>query len=281
MNKKQSVRELLTRGTFYLHQKQINQPRSQVELLLAHFLQISPSELYLQEDLSFTEQELIPFKKMLLRKGRGEPWQYIVGKVHFLECSLELNHNVLIPRQETEIFIHQILSELPSFPLNIWDIGTGSGCMGIAIKKRRPDCHLSLSDISINALDVAKENVKFNDVEVEIVEGDLLYPFTGRKAHVILCNPPYISQGEFDLLDKEVRDWEPHIALYGGATGREFYGRLASQLHLYLHDQGVVYFEIGKRMGSAVANLFSVPFWKTKVILKDWAGHDRYLCLRS
>ncbi len=146
------------------------------------------------------------------------------------------------------------------------------------MKKKRPDCKVILSDISPEALAVAKENAERNGVEVEFLQGDLLKPFQG-KADIIVCNPPYISEKDYTQLDREVCDWEPKMALVSGLSGFELYQRLSHDLPRYLNPNGKVYFEIGTGMGQQVKNLFDPSIWKTVQIAQDWSSHDRFVTL--
>lgn len=268
--------EILTLSADFLQKRGIDRPRRQVEELLSYVLKLPRIELYMQYDRPMMELELTQLREAIKRRAEGEPWQYIAGQVEFLGCRIQVNKNVLIPRQETEILADKILKELPATPIEIWDVCTGSGCIGIALKKKRPDCNVVLSDISLEALAVAKENAAQNGVDIEALQGDLLKPFQGRKADLIVCNPPYIFEKDYSQLDREVRDFEPKIALIGGLV---FYQRLASELQNYLQPGAKVYLEMGTGMGAQVNNLFQGPFWKKKEILSDWASHDRYLVL--
>jgi release factor glutamine methyltransferase len=268
--------EILTLSADFLQKRGIDRPRRQVEELLSYVLKLPRIELYMQYDRPMMELELTQLREAIKRRAEGEPWQYIAGQVEFLGCRIQVNKNVLIPRQETEILADKILKELPATPIEIWDVCTGSGCIGIALKKKRPDCNVVLSDISLEALAVAKENAAQNGVDIEALQGDLLKPFQGRKADLIVCNPPYIFEKDYSQLDREVRDFEPKIALIGGLV---FYQRLASELQNYLQPGAKVYLEMGTGMGAQVNNLFQGPFWKKKEILFDWASHDRYLVL--
>jgi release factor glutamine methyltransferase len=268
--------EILTLSADFLQKRGIDRPRRQVEELLSYVLKLPRIELYMQYDRPMMELELTQLREAIKRRAEGEPWQYIAGQVEFLGCRIHVNKNVLIPRQETEILADKILKELPATPVEIWDVCTGSGCIGIALKKKRPDCNVVLSDISSEALTVAKENAAQNGVDIEALQGDLLKPFQGRKADLIVCNPPYIFEKDYSQLDREVRDFEPKIALVGGLV---FYQRLASELQNYLQPGAKVYLEMGTGMGAQVNNLFQGSFWKKKEILSDWASHDRYLVL--
>ena len=275
-----TLNEILKLSTEFLQKKGIDRPRRQVEELLSYVLKLPRIGLYMQYDRPMNEQELIQLREALKRRAEGEPWQYIAGEVEFLGCRIQVTKNVLIPRQETEILADRILKELPSTPVEIWDVCTGSGCIGIALKKKRPDCKVILSDISTEALAVARENAHQNGVDVELLQGDLLKPFQGN-ADIIVCNPPYISEKDFTQLDREVREWEPKTALVGGPSGYEVYEKLAAELPRYLKPSGKVYFEIGTGMGNQVKNLFQSSFWKSQEITQDWSSHDRYLILAS
>jgi release factor glutamine methyltransferase len=272
--------EILSLSIDFLQRKGVDRARRQVEELLSYVLKLPRIELYMQFDRPMIEQELTQLREAIKRRAEGEPWQYIAGEVEFLGCRLKVNKDVLIPRQETEILADRILKELPSTPVEIWDVCTGSGCIGIALKKKRPDCRVILADISPEALTIARENAQQNEVEVELLQGDLLKPFQG-KADIIVCNPPYISEKAFTQLDREVRQWEPKTALIGGPSGLEFYERLSVELPRYLNPNSKVYFEIGAGMGEQVKNLFESSIWKNKQITQDWSSHDRYLTLTN
>lgn len=157
------------------------------------------------------------------------------------------------------------------------DLCTGSGCMGIALKKRFPALNVYLSDISPEALAVARENAAANDVEVVCLQGDLFAPLDGIKVDYLVCNPPYIAEAEYEHLSREVKDFEPRLALVSGESGLEFYERLALELPGHLNLNARIFLEIGSNQGPAVIKLFSQPIWKDAALLKDWSGHDRFL----
>ena len=273
-----TLSEVLKLSTEFLQKKGVDRARRQVEELLSHVLKLPRIELYMQFDRPLIDQELTELRQAIKRRAEGEPWQYIAGEVEFLGCRIKVNKNVLIPRQETEILADRILKELPKAPVEIWDVCTGSGCIGIALKKKRPDCKVVLSDISPDALAIAKENGERNGVEVEFLLGDLLKPFQG-KADIIVSNPPYITEKDYAELDRQVRDWEPKMALEAGPSGLKFYEQFARDLPRFLNPNGKVYFEIGARMGEQLKNLFDLSIWKSVQIAQDWSSHDRFLTL--
>lgn len=277
-----TILEVITLSTDYLTKCNINRARRQAEELVSQVLAMSRMDLYLDFNRPLTEKELDTLRAWLKRRGSGEPLQYIAGHVDFASCRIGVAPGVLIPRQETEILVDKIGSVLAKHDLEgkaLWDVCCGSGAIGIALKKRFPNLNVALSDISPDALAIAKKNAAENGVEVEIVHGDLLVPFKGRKADFIVCNPPYIREDEFDGLDPEVRCYEPKTALVSGSTGLEFYARLAESLPHFLNRGSKVWFEIGTEQGEAVKQLFGNSCWTRCSYEQDWSGHDRFFSL--
>jgi len=263
----------------FLEQKKTVRPKFLVQEILRYALSLDKVSLYMNFERPMENSELEQVRTLLSVAAKGKPIEQIIGKVDFFGCEIEVTPDVLIPRQETEILIDIVSKEVSTGPLEVWDICTGSGCLGISFKKKFPVSKVTLSDISSKALDVAKRNAKKNDVVVEFLEGDLLTPYQGKKADLILCNPPYISKAEFADLDASVKDYEPALALVGGERGTEFYEKMALTLPDYLNPGAKIYFEIGYLQGKMLSELFSGPFWKQKKVLKDWAGHDRFFFL--
>ncbi len=205
-----------------------------------------------------------------------------MNEVEFYRCRILLNQNVLIPRQESEILVFYALERLKARQGGILlDLCTGSGCLGLAVKKARPDIQVILSDISPLALEVAKKNGALNKLDVEYLEGNLLEPLGDRKIDYLICNPPYVTDSEYEHLDSSVRDYEPKLALVGGVEGLDFYSALSIGLKRHMNKSGKVFFEIGKDQGKKVIDLFNDPFWKNGEIIKDWAGHDRFIFLET
>lgn len=274
-----TVSEVLKLSSEYLEKRGIQKPRRQVEELLSQLLAVPRIELYMQFDRPLVEEELQKMRAYLKRRGEKEPVQYICGTVEFLGCILEVTRDVLIPRPETEILVDRVIKELVG-EKEVWDLCTGPGCIGIAVKKKREGCRVVLSDISEKALEVARRNAEKNGVQVEMLQGDLLAPFKGRKADIVVCNPPYVAEGEWAGLDPEVRDWEPKEALVGGKTGYELYERLACELPNYLNPGAKVYFEIGRGMGERLKKIFEGPVWGKQEVSQDWSSHDRYFIVQ-
>jgi len=270
MNK--SLLEILTLSTDYLRSKSIEPARRMAEEILADALDLQRVALYTNFDRPLTSSEMDRCRERVVRRGKGEPSAYIHGSVEFLGCDLIVTPAVLIPRPETEVWVEKTLVQLPEKAI-VWDVCTGSGCIGIALKKHRPDLQVTLSDISSEALAVARQNALHNQVDVNILQGDLLTPFQGLRADVLFCNPPYISSAEYAALDPQVRLFEPKLALESGPTGLEFYQRLATVISG--HSQ-TVYLEIGYSQGEALLKLFPKG-----TVEKDYAGHDRLFILKE
>jgi release factor glutamine methyltransferase len=206
-----------------------------------------------------------------------EPIEYVLGSVKTKDLDLYVDKSVLIPRLETEILIEYALEKMDVKEAKVLDLCTGSGILGLSIKKRRPDFSVTLTDISELALAVAQKNGKRNQLEVEYVLGNLLEPIGDRVFEYVICNPPYVSEQEYENLDRGVRDFEPKIALVGGEDGLFFYKELARKLPKHLSSKGKAFFEIGFSQGIDVLKIFSGKQWKNQEIKKDFAGLDRFL----
>jgi release factor glutamine methyltransferase len=277
-----TIQEILKKSTDFLTQKGIANPRRQAEEVLADALSIKRMQLYMDFDRPLTEKELEKCRAHISRRAKGEPTQYLRGYVEFYDCKIKVTPDVLIPRQETEILVDKIVQTLLKEDLKdkvLWDVCCGSGCIGIAIKKKLPQLQVVISDISPAALAVAKENCLQNEVELTILQGDLLDPFVGKKTHFFVCNPPYVSENEYLQLDKEVATFEPKLALTAGDDGLEFYRKLSEQLPSHLHASAKVWFEIGSTQADKMNQFFLSSIWKKKILIKDWSGKDRFFFL--
>lgn len=274
-----TIKEIMQLSAQYFAGRGIESPRRESEELLSYALGLKRIQLYMYYDRPLEEWELEKCRAFLRRRAQGEPFAYIAGLVDFFDCKILVNPKVLIPRQETEILLDLVCKEITHEEWqgkHVWDLCCGSGCLGIGLKKKFPFLNVILSDISAEALEVARHNACKNDVEVSFLQGDLLLPFKGMKADLVICNPPYISEIEYAVLDPSVRDHEPKIALWGGPTGLEFYQRLCSELPRFLHSDSKAWFEIGAQQGNDIRTLFNAPPWHQGTVMKDWSGHDRF-----
>jgi release factor glutamine methyltransferase len=210
----------------------------------------------------------------------NKPKAYQEGEVEFFDLRIKVTPDCLIPRLESELLVERALLRFPEKG-EILDLCTGSGALGLSIKSCRKGLDVTLSDISTQALAIAKENASINHLEVHFVHGDFLLPFMGRSFDGIICNPPYVTEGEYKDLDPSVKDFEPKIALVGGKDGLDFYRKLASSVSSILKPSGVLCLEIGKDQGESVYRLFDSDIWVKRVIEKDYAGHDRFFFLEK
>lgn len=280
----ETVRTALTEITEAFKAGGLSNSRRQAEELLCDLLGSTRSQLLLDQNLSIPEEKRLQVQRWVERRLHGEPLAYITGHIEFYGCRLEISPAVLIPRPETEILVDKVSESLRKEDLQgkiLWDLCCGSGCIGIALKKRFPSLEVSLSDCSPEAVALAARNAAANGVDVGCFCGDLVAPFKGKKAHYIVSNPPYISEKEYLTLDAEVRNFEPRIALAAGNDGLDIYRRLARELPDYLYPQGKVSLEIGYRQGEAVKEIFGGPPWKNQRVENDWAGHDRFFFLEN
>ena len=206
----------------------------------------------------------------------GKPVQYIVGNVDFYDINLLVNENVLIPRFETETLIEKTINYAKELtePLEILDIGTGSGAIAITLAKHL-NCHVLATDISKKAIEIAKENAKRNDVQIDFKQSDILKNIQG-KFDVIISNPPYIAKEE--VIDPLVKNNEPNIALYADNNGLYFYEEILKNIKPYLKEKCLIAFEIGMTQSKAITKLAQNFLPQSKIITeKDLTGKDRYI----
>lgn len=266
--------DVLKLSTSYLQDRKIERARRMAEELLAHTIGMKRIDLYLQYDRPVDEGELTKLRDLLKRAGKGEPVAYILGEVPFHGCMIRVDSRVLIPRPETELLVDLILKTKPE--KRVWDLCTGSGCVGIALKKARPDLEVVLSDVSLEALELASENARLNQVDVACLHGDLFAPFAGLTADLIVSNPPYISPKEYLSLDPSVRDFEPKTALVAQRDGLAFYERIEAEIKPFLAPGGFLWLEIGSGQGASLMKIFNSKSWKNQKVMQDWAGRDRF-----
>ncbi len=208
----------------------------------------------------------------------GIPVQYIVGNVDFYGYTFKVNKNTLIPRFETELLVEKTIKYINKYfnnEIKILDIGTGSGCIAITLNKLLDNSRVTAVDISKNALDVARENNKINNTDVNFIESDV-FSNINDKYDVIISNPPYISYDE-DIMDV-VYNNEPHMALYADDNGLYFYDKILRECRKYLNDRFLIAFEIGYKQGNDIINIINKYFDNVNISLeKDYNGRDRFI----
>lgn len=217
----------------------------------------------------------------IIKLKKGIPVQYIVGEVDFYGNILKINSDVLIPRFETERLVEltiQYLKEMFNHKINIVDLGCGSGCIAISLKKNINACVTGV-DISSKALKVAKKNALNNNVDIDFIQGDMLNPLT-KKYDCIISNPPYISYDE-EIMDI-VKNNEPHLALYADNNGLYYYETILKNCHKYLNDKFLIALEIGQTQGKIVKELALKYLGDVIVIIKqDMQGLDRFVFITN
>lgn len=266
------------------------------ELLLLHVAERDRTWLYAHPEDEITSEQQGLFLSLLERRAAGEPTQYLTRKQEFWGLEFEVTPDVLIPRPETEHVIEVALDRLAlreiragrkqtlsGEGLRIADIGTGSGCIAVALAKDLPGAKFLATDISPAALEVARRNAarhNFAD-QIEFVRANLLEgvtsPTNESRFDLIVSNPPYIGRREGPTLQREVREHEPEVALYGGEEGYELYADLATQSAAHLVPGGVVVLELGHDSLPAVQPLFETPDWTRVGVTNDLAGIPRVI----
>lgn len=311
------VRTALKRGIAELRDANVPSYTLAAELLLLHFLGRDRAWLYAHPE---EVVEAHRFISLILRRADGEPTQYITGKQEFWGIEFEVTPDVLIPRPETEHVIEVALDRLAvreiragrkqtltGDGLQIVDVGTGSGCIAIALAKQLPGAHVLATDISAAALAVARRNAArhtFSD-SIRFIECNLLNdaaisnaltsvvgaqhaaPLVSKvstpdavRSHpfdLVVSNPPYVGRKEKETLMREVRDHEPEIALYGGEEGYELYAELIAQAAQQLKPGGILVLELGHNSLPTVQPLLDLPGWTNVGMTKDLAGIDRVI----
>jgi len=277
-----SVEEALAEGIRELDQVGIESARLDAEVLLADSLGITRSQLYVRLNQGLAPEEYEAWTEYLARRKRGEPVAYILGCKEFYGLDFYVDRRALIPRPETELLVERAMELAGGNALSlIADIGTGSGCIAVSLAKALPEAKIYAVDISSEALAVAAINCQKHGVgeRIELLWGDLLEPLP-EPVELIVANLPYVSEPEFVSLPKEIRDYEPKIALNGGPDGLALIRCVLAEAKSYLKPGGKILLEIGATQGSAAIALAKRSFPKARLeVIPDYAGLDRMLYL--
>ncbi len=228
----------------------------------------------------FSESDINLVSPVLEALIDGKPLQYILGNTEFLECKLNVDARVLIPRPETEELCELILEENPKTSvLHVLDIGTGSGCIPIALKHHAPKWELYAVDVDANALQLAEENAKLNNTIVHFSRLDVLQTKTlVGEFNIIISNPPYIAESEKTTIHKNVSEYEPHLALFvSDADALLFYRKITKLALQSLKNGGKLYFEINERFGNETMELLVDSGFQNCRIIKDMSGKERFV----
>lgn len=246
-----------------------------IDIIIMDILKIDRSKLFF--DIPISQKQEKQIDESILRLSNGEPVNYITGHKEFMSLDFCVNNSTLIPRQDTEILVEQVIdfykNKKPPF---IFEIGTGSGCIAISLANYIKDCHITACDVSDFALETAKLNAQRNNVseKINFIKKDIMTGFPSLHSPIdcIVSNPPYIESNTIQNLEPIVKDFEPITALDGGLDGLDFYRQII--LCNNLKSGGLLAFEIGYNQAAAVTELMNTEFTNIKII-KDLSGNDR------
>lgn len=268
-----TLQEALASGKQKLMAADIADAAVDAWLLLAMVCKIDRNYYYahLQEEIQ--EEQRADYQIAVEKRAEHIPLQYITGEQEFMGCVIKVNSGVLIPRMETEILVTEALKELTP-GMSVLDLCTGSGCIIISLMKQVEGLKGYASDISKQALKLAKENAKLNETAIIFQQGDLFARVT-QQFDMIISNPPYIPTADMEDLMIEVRDFEPHIALDGGQDGYDFYRRIIKESPEHLKAGGFLYMETGYNQGELVAGMMRAAGFVQVAVIKDLQGLDR------
>lgn len=252
------IREALTEAEKRLQNAGVTDARLDAEYLLAEAMKTPRLSLLIEKERALPMETQAVFEKLLSRREKREPLQYILGTQPFMGFELQVDARALIPRNDTEALCERALEMLPPGG-KVLDLCTGTGALAIAIKKLRPDAAVTASDVSPDALSLARENAEHLKADVRFLQGDLFAPAAGEAFDLIVSNPPYIPDALRGTLQAEVEK-EPALALFGGLDGLDFYRRIAREAPHHLRENGWLLLEIGDGQQENVMQLLQEAF---------------------
>ncbi len=252
---------------------------SAVKLLFMHATELDNSQIYLRIDDEITEDVRMKFEDLVRTYvEKNIPVQYIMGYDYFYGHKIIVNENVLIPRFETEELVSNVLMEYDNHfenqKVEVVDVGTGSGCIALALALEEQNFTVSATDISEKSLEIAAENARINNISIKFYQGNMLDPLVGNRYDILVSNPPYIPDTEF--VESIVKDNEPHLALFGGNDGLRFYKEILEGAHKILKNKFIIAFEHAYNTGDAIREIAKANFANAEVkTIKDMQGKDR------
>ncbi len=271
-----TIENLIVEGQKYIH-------KDEVKMLLSIDLNINQLEIFNHLDKKVDNEFVEKFLSQVKLLKEGYPIQYVVGNVNFCGFKFKISQDTLIPRFETEELVEQTIKLIEQYfsnkDLSIIDLGTGSGVIGLTLKKFFPESEVTLLDISDNALEIAKENAKNLSCEINFINNDMLDGIN-FKYDVIISNPPYIKVNE--RIADSVYDYEPHLALYGGIDGLYFYKKILKNIRNNLKKKYLIAFEIGETQKIDITKLVELYLPESKIITKkDLQNRDRFIFITN
>ena len=279
------VRHALNSGVEKLEAARVGSPRMNAEVLLMFVLACDRAYLYAHPERDLTAEESARYEAALLERSRGKPSQYITGHQEFWGLDLIVSPAVCIPRPETEHVIETVLELVresePGAPLRIVDVGTGSGCIALALARELPRAEVHAVDISVAALEIARANASRLELagRISFYESDMLAALPEAKYDFVVSNPPYVGEAEPEKVQREVREFEPRVAVFAGEKGLEAYERLIPQARQCLKPGGWLVVEIGYSIEEAVRALLSG--WREVRVTQDLQGIPRVVAARK
>lgn len=259
----------------YIHDQE--ERMAQIDYLLTGMMDWNYAQLGNNLNTVLEDEKRLRFMVAVRAIKGGQPVQYALGHAAFYGREFQVDRRVLIPRQETEELVEWVLKDHPSnTKQRILDIGTGSGAIAVSLNAERTNWDVTGTDISTDALTVAKENAQLYSPAVQLVQSDLFTDVTGT-FDIIVANPPYISRGEQSVMDESVVMFEPDVALYADDDGLALYKKMATDLLTFLKPGGAAYFEIGYQQGGKLVDLFGTLPQVTVTLHQDLSGHDRMI----
>ena len=285
-----TIQKLLNWTNEYFTENALDSPRLSAELLLSHIVGLKRIELYTQFDKPVPKEQLDRLHDLVKRAVQHEPIAYLVGKTEFYSLELNVTSDCCIPRPETELLVERAIEFLRTRTGKqfVCDLCTGCGCIAIAIAKNFPNADIIATDISDAALNVAAKNIEKHQLNkrIKLLCGDLFDPLVPHldvdKFDLIVCNPPYVSSAEFEKLDKNVKDYEPKLALFAGEDGLDTYRRIVEKVDAFLKPDGALMLEIGYSQGQAVRELLEQAVCFSEITIeKDFHDNDRIVVAKN
>ena len=271
-----TLQTALKQGTEILEKAAISAPRLTAEVLLCHALKQNRAYLFAHGTDQLTELPWIHYGRYLNERLSGKPTQYITHNQEFFARDFYVNQHVLIPRPETEHLVEAAVDYARYLgPMRIIDVGTGSGAIAVSVALEL-GCNVWASDVSTAALAVARRNAQKHGANVTLFACDLLEAVRPNSIDLLLSNPPYVPGADSANMQTEVRDWEPHVALFAGDTGFEIYRRLIAQAELVVKPGGRLYMELGYRSLDGVRDMLASR-WTDFAVVSDLAGWPRVM----
>ncbi|MBK8302911.1 MAG: peptide chain release factor N(5)-glutamine methyltransferase [Pyrinomonadaceae bacterium] len=283
-----TILDLLNQSANRLSEAGVADPRREAASLLAFALDKAPAFLIAHPEYELTDDEAARFDGLMARRANREPFQYITEQQEFYGLDFEVTPDVLIPRPETEILVEEAIRELNKLnelntlrELTVCEIGVGSGCITVSILQNVPAATAIATDISEKAIGVAMRNATSHRIadRLTFIEGDLFAGVT-EKFDMIVSNPPYIPDADLTDMQKEVRDFEPHSALFAGADGLDIIRRIVNEAPEHLNRGGLLLIEIGFGQSKVLGDLVDPSIWSKPEFLPDLQSIDRVLKVR-